>query len=1756
MIEPLRILILEGRATDVDLVMRELRNAGLEFVAKAVATEREYLAELRNSAPQLILADYSLPGYDGLSALTAAQEHCPETPFIFVSGSLGEERAIETLQRGATDYVLKDRLARLGPAARRALREREETRKQERAQQEKTESEEQFRAMFEVVSIGLAQSDPRTRRWLRVNQKFCAIVGYSAAELLQMGAPDLTHPDDRQRDADAFQQTVRGEVPNYHLEKRLVRKDGTVAWVNVNMSILRDAAGQPVRTMAAIEDITDRKREEVAVQESRQLLHAVVEGISDAVYLKDLSGRYRLFNAAASRYVGKPADEVIGHDDTLIFPLQEAQVLMAGDRRVMAGGKTMTYEEHVTTPDGTARTFYATKGPIFDAKGKTVGLFGIARDITDRKQAEQALRQSEERYRTITKCIPDLVWVMDLSGRFTYANAAVERTHGWTVEEWVRLSLRDTVAPPQAIKHEATLREELAKANAPGYDRNRVLSFESEELHKNGSSFWAEISATFLWSEDGKPVGVIGVTRDITERKRVAEALRESQERFAKVFQEAPVWIAISELADGTYLDVNPEVLRVSGFTREEVIGRRALDLRWLTVADRDRLHAELQQHGRIRGLEMSFRAKDGRQLHGLVKGEQVSLGGRPCLLTATVDITERKQLEEALRESGQFSQQVVASVQEGIIVHGRDLRYQVWNPFMERLTGKSADQVLGKHPDEVFPFLRETGVLAAIEKTLVDEPSLTVDVPFHGFPSGKSGWISTTSSPLRNAAGEIIGVIEIVRDISMRKRAELRTAAFASLGQRLSTAKTAKEAGEIIVDVADALLGWDACVFNLYSAAENRMSHLLTIDIIDGRRTECQPRRPYPPPTGVNKRAIEEGGQLVLRDHPKTIRPEDVPFGDETRASASLMFVPVRHGKEVVGILSIQSYTPKAYNADSLETLQALADHGGGALERLRAQEALSGSEATFRSVWERSIDGMRLTDQEGYIIAVNEAFCRLVRLPREKLEGQIFSVAYLGHGADEGIEVYQKRFAAGDFAPRMTTRTQLWDGVKVNLEISNSFVELGPRRKLLLSILQDVSERKLAELRVEAFSKLGQRLSAAKTVREAAGIISEVADDLLGWDACLFSLYLPARDLLNNVLQMDTVNGRRVEFSLGYITPSVMARRAIEAGGQLILKEEPDEMAPGGRPFGDKMRASASIMYVPVRKGAEVIGVLSLQSYTPRAYDQRGLETLQALADHCGGAFDRLRMEEAWQTATQRLGHLLTQSPAVIYSLKTDGQKTEPAWVSDNIERLLGYTAAECQRPDSLFHRLHPQERQGVIDSLVRLQAEKQIARDYQVQHKNGENRWVRDEQRLVCDTAGAPVEIVGSWVDITERKALEEQLRQSQKMDAVGQLAGGVAHDFNNMLAVIRGNAELLLMDEVEHNADTREGLANVVTAAERAANLTRQLLAFSRKQVLQPQPLVLNEVIANLTKMLKRVIGENIDLQCHYTATLPCVQADTSMMEQVILNLVVNARDAMPEGGELHVATRPAVLDEAHARTNPEARAGEFVCLSVRDTGTGIAPEYLARIFEPFFTTKEVGKGTGLGLATVYGIVKQHAGWIEVSSQLGEGSTFRVFLPALPTPALQAAAAKAETEIRGGKETILLVEDDPAVRSTTRRVLESKGYTIQEATSAREALEVWHRHAGEIALLLTDIIMPDQMTGRDLAERLWGERPGLKVVFMSGYSADVLGQNTDFLRRTSSAFVQKPCSSRTLLETVRHCLDAKQAGDALGEAARVN
>jgi two-component system, cell cycle sensor histidine kinase and response regulator CckA len=387
-------------------------------------------------------------------------------------------------------------------------------------------------------------------------------------------------------------------------------------------------------------------------------------------------------------------------------------------------------------------------------------------------------------------------------------------------------------------------------------------------------------------------------------------------------------------------------------------------------------------------------------------------------------------------------------------------------------------------------------------------------------------------------------------------------------------------------------------------------------------------------------------------------------------------------------------------------------------------------------------------------------------------------------------------------------------------------------------------------------------------------------------------------------------------------------------------------------------------------------------------------------------------------------------------------------------------------------------------------------------------------------------------------SERRKLHEQFLQAQKMESIGQLAGGVAHDFNNILTVIQGHASML-RSRANLPEEIKGSVNQILLAAERATNLTRQLLTFSRKQVTQPRVLDLNEVVANLTKMLKHILRADVSLRVNYGSRAFLVRADAGMMEQVLMNLAINARDAMPQGGKLIISTSDESIGPEYVQLNPQASVGDYVCLAVTDTGEGIPPDNLARIFEPFFTTKPVGQGTGLGLATVYGIVRQHNGWITVYSEVGKGTVFRIYLPSAKEREDKKVDHQVIQQVRGGNETILLIEDEAPLRALDRSILEGYGYEVVEADSAGAALDRWREHGDRISLVLTDIVIPGGANGPDLAKKFHAEKPSVRVIFSSGYSMDVVEK--DFELREGVNFLQKPYSPHRLAQTVREVLE---------------
>ena len=503
-----------------------------------------------------------------------------------------------------------------------------------------------------------------------------------------------------------------------------------------------------------------------------------------------------------------------------------------------------------------------------------------------------------------------------------------------------------------------------------------------------------------------------------------------------------------------------------------------------------------------------------------------------------------------------------------------------------------------------------------------------------------------------------------------------------------------------------------------------------------------------------------------------------------------------------------------------------------------------------------------------------------------------------------------------------------------------------------------------------------------------------------------------------------------------------------------------------------------------------------------------------------------------------------LATVSPVGIFRTNAEGHCT---YVNQRWCEMAGLTPEEAQG-EGWAQAIHPDDRERVSEEWYQAAKEGLWFRtECRFQRPDGVVTWVFTQALAEKTKDGEIIGYVGTITDITERKQAEEalrqseeQLRQAQKMEAVGRLAGGVAHDFNNLLMVMRGYGELLL-NQLDANDPLRRNAEEIQKAAERATALTQQLLAFSRKQVLQPKVLDLNAVVTEVEKMLRRLIGEDIELTAVLDLALGRVKADPGQIEQIILNLAVNARDAMPQGGRLTLKTANVTLDQAYVRQHLGATPGPYVLLAVSDTGVGMDAETRSHIFEPFFTTKGAGKGTGLGLSTVYGIVKQSGGTIWVESAPGRGTTFEIYLPLV-----EEATANGELHpalpppTPGGTETILVVEDEMSVRKLAAEFLGSNGYRVLEAQDGAEALQVCEEHRAPIHLLLTDVVMPG-MSGRELAVRLVGARPEMKVIYVSGYTDDAIVQHG--VREEGTVFLQKPFSLDALARTVREALDSK-------------
>ena len=788
---------------------------------------------------------------------------------------------------------------------------------------------------------------------------------------------------------------------------------------------------------------------------------------------------------------------------------------------------------------------------------------------------------------------------------------------------------------------------------------------------------------------------------------------------------------------------------------------------------------------------------------------------------------------------------------------------------------------------------------------------------------------------------------------------------------------------------------------------------------------------------------------------------------------------------------------------------------------EQRRAEEAQRRAERKYERVFDSAVEGFFESTPEGRFLKVNPAMARIAgyRSPAEMIHAINDTGAQLYADGQERQQILRRLDEQGvveGYECRMVRKggSTIWVSLNARaLRDSNGKIISHD------GTAEDITRRKRSELERQVTTDIVRAVSITDNLDDLLRRIHSALTEVLDADNCFVALHDPATGLFHFPFFVDKFDPPPPPQRLDRSCTAYVFRSGRAAS---IPQEEFTHLVDSGE-VELVGTPSASWLGVPLQTPSSTIGVLVVQNYhRENAYEERDLQFLSSVGGQIALAIERKRSEERVRESEARLRVLVEQLPAVLWTVDRNfcftsalGQGLAQLGLKPN--QIVGMSLTEYFGTEDPSFQPISAHRRAIAGERVAFSLEWK------------DNSYACHVEPL-RDSTGRVQGAICMSLDVTDRKKLEEQFRQAQKMEAVGRLAGGIAHDFNNLLMVIQGYADLL-SERLPAGESLRRNAEQIQAAAQRAAALTRQLLAFSRKQILAPKVLNVNSVVAEMEKMLRRVIGEDIELQTVPTDDLWLVKADRSQIEQVIMNLAVNARDAMPHGGRLTIETANVEFDSAVSKAAAAIGPGKYVMLAVTDNGIGMDEKTQAHIFEPFFTTKEKGKGTGLGLATVYGVVKQSGGYVWVYSEPGHGTTFKIYLPQITEEVLIGAQEPVlpSRQIPKGSEVILLVEDEAGVRELAREYLEMSNYTVLVAEDGHTALELAAMHAGPIHLLMTDVVMPG-IGGRELADRMTRLRPGIKVLYMSGYTEQAVSQQG--ILGDDAVLLQKPFTLATL------------------------
>ncbi len=1574
-----------------------------------------------------------------------------------------------------------------------------------------------------------------------VNRAALQLTGYTFEEAVKLNIVDIVAPEYREI---AYAMRRRrhetgANTPPYEVE--IITKDGRRVPVEVSSRyIYRN--GKPVGVHGSARDVSERKRAEEAVAQSEQRFRALVQSSSDIITILDKDLNLCYLTPASQRHTGFTSEEKSGHNCFEFIHPEDIEKV----REVLDDIRSGVMQEAVVTyrtrhKDGSWRNFETDVRNALNIPA-IAGIVLNSRDITERKQSEEALHHYEQRLALHAQQTILGVIEFDRDLRIEEWNPGAESIFGYSRAEALGKHV-DMFTPPAA-------REHVDHVWRKTIQQKRPTSSTHENCTRVGKIIHCEWSNTPVIDAEGNVMGVIALVQDVSERRQAEEALRISEERYRLLFERNLAGVFWTGL-DCEFVDCNESFARMFGYrSKMEMLSLNGRAL-YHSPQEHDVLLARLKREKTFSNVELSLRRKDGSPIWVLANMSIVEEQEASPLIQGTViDITERKFAEEGLRNAEGKYRSIFENAAEGIFQTTLDARWLIANPKMAKIFGYDSPEELARelnptqnyyvHPERRREFIRKIerdGFITGFESEVYRKDGSTI-------------WISENVRCVRNSRGNLIGFEGTVQDITERRRAqatlvenERRLRRQNEILRELSQRK-AIDRGDLaqalqeITEAAAEVLEVDRTSVWLFN--DNRSALRCEEEFVRGSRKH------------------QRGREFLARYAPnyfsaiaeeRTINAEDAATDPRTQEfyslhliqdnTAALIDAPIRAGGKMLGVFSAahagskRSWTLDEENfAGSMADLVSLAIE---ASERKHAEEALRESESKFRAVAETAASAIYIHEGTRFLFCnrgseVISGYTRDEILKLDPWE--------LVHPEDR--DFVRQRFLnrqSGKPPPsRYEYRILTKQGETRWIDFSVSLISFEGQQALLCTAF-DISERKRGEQLQAALYRIAEKTNSARDLDELFAAIHGILAELVYARNFYIALLDDRRQMLTYPYFVNDKNPPLAPHRPGKgLTEYVMRT------GQPYLNSiaQERELARRGEV---ELVASPSVDWlgVPLQTENNVFGVLALQSYSEeKRFGEREKEILTFVSQHIATAVRRKRDEEALRESEARYR---SQVQSAVYGIYRSNLQDHFIEVNPALVAMLGYDLVD----EVLALKLSTEVYADPWQRAALLEEHKRAARisgvDVRWKRKDEKVIQVRLSGRGIFNENGEVESFEMIAEDVTERRALEEQLRQSQKMEAVGRLAGGVAHDFNNLLTVIKGYSELML-DQVKEGDPLRDEVEEVKKAADRAATLTRQLLAFSRKQVLAPKVLDLNQVVTTMERLLHRLLGEDVHLHTQLAPDLGRVKADPGQTEQVVMNLAVNARDAMPVGGKLTISTTNVVLSE-QGRSEHTIPSGAYVVLTVSDTGIGMDNETRSRIFEPFFTTKEQGKGTGLGLSTVYGIVKQSGGYISVHSEPGMGASFEIYFPRVDE-AVDASANIAAGQRRRGYETILLVEDEDGVRALTRQILQKHGYTVLETSHGGEALLACENHKEAIHLLLTDVVL-SQMSGRELAQRLSNMRPEMKVLYMSGYSEDAIMQHGVFGSGTS--FLQKPFNTETLITKVREVLDAPRTKAAV-------